>query len=220
LSIEIPKIDCVFQSIFALGLRDVELSKQDSLNVNTYGKTGVSKGEVIGYIKNAFQLPRTTKVTQKDISITDHDDSRYEFYYDEDGIPHNFYLDGSLRTDEKNDITNTFFNRRMENGYATTISIKFSGKRDFSHRIVVYKHDNQIYFFDPQRKNYGEHSVHNGNQVYFVNSGGKNIVYISTNLYDLVPRGFILTGVSYIAITNLSSPKPLVNTACPISYIG
>ena len=109
----------------------------------------------------------------------------------------------------------------MKNGYATAITIKFSSKGGgYTHKIVLYKHNNQIYFFDPQRKHYGENSVNDRDQVYFVNTNGKRIVYISTNLYDLLPRGFVLTGVTYIAITNLSSPKPLVDTTCPIRYIG
>jgi hypothetical protein len=220
LSIEIPRIDCVFQSIFSLGLRDVNLSKQDSLNVNAYGRGGVPSYELIKYIKNAFNLTPRSVVTTKDISIADDDDN--DEHYNEDGVyDYNLFLDETLSQDDKNDKITTFFNHRIKNGYATTIAIKILGRSvEYGHRIVLYKHDNQIYFFDPQRKKYGEYVVHDRNQVYYVNTEGERVVYISTNLYDLIPRGMVLTNVNYIAITNLSSPKPLVDTSCPLLHRG
>ena len=77
-----------------------------------------------------------------------------------------------------------------------------------------------IYTFLTHKKEYGGYKVHDRNQVYFVNTTGERVVYISTNLYDLLDKNIVLMSVSYIAITNLTSPKPLVDTSCPIPYIG
>ena len=60
-----PRVDCVFQSIFSLGLRDVNIVKQDSLNVNTHGRKGVNKDEVILFIKTAFALSPEEDVTEE-----------------------------------------------------------------------------------------------------------------------------------------------------------
>jgi hypothetical protein len=57
-----PLIDCVFQSIFSLGLRNVSVAKRDSMSVNNFGKSGVEMGELKKYIKSAFNLVNGEKI--------------------------------------------------------------------------------------------------------------------------------------------------------------
>jgi hypothetical protein len=233
------KKDCVIQSIFALGIRDVELSKQSSFDANTYGESGVTHFELNNYIRNAFDLPETTSVTAKYIDILDDDDDdEFEHYnyantddkyvddYDPNG--YNFYMDDKLTPEEKNDKTVTFFDRRLKNGYATTIGVSLSRKggdktQSSGHRIVVYKHNNQIHFFDPQQKLQGLTLERDGDTMYVNNPNGKGgvvrNVYNSRNLYDLISERVDINGVTYICIRNLQKPKPLVNTSCDLPYM-
>ena len=183
-----PRVDCVFQSLFSLGLRDVELVKRDSLNVNTHGRKGVNKDEVILFIKTAFALSPEEDVTE-------------EFMVLGNETPK------LIREKPKlNDKIVKLFNKNLKNGYATTIAIamRMSNGVTGGHNIVVYKYDNQIYFFNPQGK-----STYNPSRV--VNS---------TNIYDLFNPTTWIMGLSYFEISNLKSPKPLVNTSCPMRYVG
>jgi hypothetical protein len=105
-----------------------------------------------------------------------------------------------------NDKIVRLFNKKLKDGYATKISVLMvmSNGSEGGHAIIVYKYDNQIYFFNPQGK-----LVHNPSRV--VNS---------TNIYDLFNSSTWLEGLSYYVISNLKSPKPLVNTSCPLRYMG
>ena len=181
-----PRVDCVFQSIFSLGLRDVDLVKQDSLNVNTHGRMGVDKDEVVLFIKTAFALSPEEDITDE-IMVLGYETPKL------------------IREKPKlNNKIVKLFNKKLKDGYATTIAIaiKMSNGVTGGHNIVVYKHDNQIYFFNPQ-------GTYNPSRV--VNS---------TNIYDLFNPTTWIMGLSYFEISNLKSPKPLVNTSCPMRYVG
>jgi hypothetical protein len=232
------KKDCAIQSMFSLGLQDVELSKQCSSDINMYGEEGVTRQAINDYIKRAFGLSSKTQVMRKSIDMRDvtydgdEDEGNYDvnyYHYKHDGTDpsiegYNFYLDTKLSTEQKNDKTVEFFHRKLKNGYATTISIMFLSSRgnEFGHRLVVYNHDDKIYFFDPQQKLSGLPVEYNAyeNKYYVVKPNGKLKAYISQNLYDLIPSTSSLDSVYCIIIRNLlEETKPLIKTDMLIGYV-
>jgi hypothetical protein len=232
------KIDCAIQSIFALGVRDVEISKQSSFDSNTYGKSGVTDFEVIKYIINAFNLK--VPIIIKRIDILDDDDiGEHEYYNYADSADgevadpredqYNFYLDDKLSYEEKNDKTVTFFDRRLKNGYATTIGMILSrrgGDRTSfgGHRIVAYKHDDQIYFFDPQQKYKGLPVHRDGDDLFVDRLTSEGVVerrvFNSPDIYKLISNRVDINSVTCMCIRNLPNPLPLVNTSCNLPYIS
>ena len=49
-------LDCVYQSLFSLGLRDAEKSKKESHYINKFGKSGVMYPELGKFIGNTFGI--------------------------------------------------------------------------------------------------------------------------------------------------------------------
>ena len=232
------KKDCAIQSMFSLGLQDVELSKQCSSDINMNGKEGITRQTINDYIKSAFGLSSETQVMRKRIDMRDvtydgdDEDGNYDvdyYHYKHNGTEpsiegYNFYLDENLTPEQKNGKTVEFFDRKLKNGYATTISIMFSSSRgnEFGHRLVVYKHKNNIYFFDPQQKLSGLPVKYNASKKKYcvVNPNGEHTVYISQNLYDLIPSRSSLDSVYCIIIRNLpEETKPLIKTDMPFDYV-
>jgi hypothetical protein len=175
-----PKIDCLFQSIFSLGLHDIKVSKKHSSQVNKYGKIGVQSDEVKLFIKDAFDLK---------------DDEHVEFRVNKmrDNVKH---VNRTLKV-INNKIHRIFYDH-LKNGYATVLYVErmYDHGRIGGHYIVMYKYDNQLYFFDPQKKS---------NKT-------------STNIHEVL--GSKSGNIGYFIIDNLKSPKPLMNTTCPIKYTG
>ena len=129
-------IDCLFQSLFSLGLRNVKMSKNDSMNINLSGKFGVTTIETAKYIHTAFGLSPHEVVEYNAVKLNKND---------------------NISTPKIiNKKITKFFNTYLENGYATIIFIKYkplSSDLSLAHAIVVYKYENNILFFDPQSKN-------------------------------------------------------------------
>jgi hypothetical protein len=181
-----PKIDCLLQSIFSLGLQDIKVSKKQSSQVNKYGKNGVQSDEVELFIKDAFDLK---------------DDELVKFKVNKmrDNVKH---VNRTLQV-INNKIHRIFYNH-LKNGYATVLYVEriYNDGRISGHYIVMYKYDNQLYFFDPQKKS------------------NKNVngVFTSTNIHEVL--GSKSGNIGYFMIDNLKSPKPLMNTTCPIKYTG
>jgi len=180
-------INCLFQSLFSLGLRNVKMSKHDSVNVNRHGKEGVSTLETAKYIHNAFDLTPQEVVDYKSVDIR----------YNKDGNPNT-----SKSIDKK---IEKFFNKNLENGYATIIFIKYipqSLNTPLAHAFIVYKYEDEIYFFDPSSK-----GVRSQNNVY------------TKRITDVIDANVnIITHYFYCRIRNLKTPKPLINNYCPITY--
>lgn len=182
-----PQIDCFFQSIFSLGLRDVKIAKKDSMNINVYGKSGVRTDEIQSFIKNAFNLSLYEVV---------------EFT--------NIHLDKYVIEQKKgmkfiNRTISKFLDGKLKEGYASVIFVErfYDVGRRGGHYIIVYKHSNKIYYFDPQKKS---------------KSIKIDDVFNSTDIYKVLDSGIISIG--YFTIDNLKSPMPLVDTSCPIKYVG
>lgn len=181
-----PKIDCFFQTIFSLGLRDIKISKKSSTQVNKHGKVGVNVNEVKLFIKNAFGLSEDETVS---FFINKMSDSKKHKKRSSEFI--------SKKIRDKFDV-------KLKDGYATILYVQRLHENDTvgGHFMIIYKYNNQIYFFDPQKKT----------------KKNVNGIFNSTNIRDvLIDRS---GDIGYFTIDNLKSPKPLVNTTCPINYIG
>jgi uncharacterized protein YjbI with pentapeptide repeats len=121
--LHIKKIDCVFQTLFSLGLRDIHTAKHES---NVINKLGFYKKKIIGvqalqlesYVQQIFGLEKeNTKVIHiESFSI----------------IRMNEYLSTKL----------------LENTCTILLFTYKNGK--FGHCVTAFKHNNQIYIFDPQ----------------------------------------------------------------------
>jgi hypothetical protein len=122
-NLHIKKIDCVFQTLFSLGLRDIHTAKHES---NVINKLGFYKKKIIGvqalqlesYIQQIFGLEKeNTKVIHiESFSI----------------IKMNEYLSTKL----------------LENTCTILLFTYKNGK--FGHCVTAFKHNNKIYIFDPQ----------------------------------------------------------------------
>ena len=131
-----PRIDCVYQSLFSLGLRPCELSKKDSKLCNIYGKSGVLHKNIQYYLSNIFGLQKND-IIYKFINIHSIDSADSFVYYDPD-----------------EDVGLKHIQNELQNNFATIIILNFSNnKRKIitTHAIIMYKYKNKIYFFDPQR---------------------------------------------------------------------
>ena len=179
-----PSSDCFFQTLFSLGMRDVKIAKQESSKANTTS-IGPNVGEMIKFIKNAFNLSKREKVIHRRIELTNETIK--------------------LNTDriKINNKIVKIIEPKIKDGYAAPIFIdryyKKTGRHD-GHSMVAYKHNNKLYFFDPQK------------HVSYVTVG--NIV-TSTNLFEVAGTDIIRFG--YYTVSNLEHPKPLMDTTCKIN---
>jgi len=120
--LHVKKIDCVFQTLFSLGLREIHTAKHES---NVINKLGFYKKKLIGvqalqlesYVQQIFGLNKeNTKVINVTFSI----------------IQMNNYLSTKL----------------LEN--TCTILLFTYNNGEFGHCVTAFKHNNKIYIFDPQ----------------------------------------------------------------------
>lgn len=128
-----PKIDCFFQTLFSLGLRNLSLLKKDSENVNIYGKQGVKPAKAAKFIACSFGLENSDVV----------------------GFERGFAYN--------NETTKTIISERMDtwlvNNHATILCLGFLEKDeknndvdDVKHYIIAYKYNDEVFYFDPQKQ--------------------------------------------------------------------
>ena len=147
-----PRIDCVYQSLFSLGLRPCELSKKDSKLCNLYGKSGVTHKNIQYYLCDIFGL-ENNDIMYKFVNI--HSDESY----DDD-----LYDDSYIYYDPDDDATLKHVQNELQNNFATIIILNFSNNKGvilITHAIIMYKYKNKIYFFDPQRHGINNSHVNN-----------------------------------------------------------
>jgi hypothetical protein len=125
---DMPRLDCLYQSLFALGIRDTRTSKKEAADVNKHGKIGVTNNEVEKFIKNAFGLKEGQVATIFDtIPFTDF-----------------------------NSYIREFFQPNLKNGCATVFLIHVLEKKmSYFHYIICFRNgenEEDIFFFDPQKK--------------------------------------------------------------------
>jgi len=180
-----PSSDCFFQTLFSLGMRDVKIAKQESIKANTTS-SGPNIGEMMMFIKNAFNLSKQERVSRRFINLTNET--------------------MKVNTD-RNKINNKIvkiIDPKIKNGYAAPIFIeryfKKTGGR-YGHSMVAYKHNDKLYFFDPQK------------HFSYVTKGN---IFTSTDLFEV--SGSDITQFGYYTVSNLEHPKPLMDTTCKITF--
>jgi hypothetical protein len=115
--------DCFFQSVYSLGLRDLDLAKSNSKEIELHGVEGVDTGDVEKYIKESFGL-KTSVGNGWKIAKNEN--------WDEEGLIQEleFWL-----SDLKDNCATLLFLKLRDGG---------------GHFIVAYKYNNVVYYFDPQ----------------------------------------------------------------------
>jgi len=128
-----PRVDCFFQSVFALGLRSSRLAKKNAEGVNTEGK-GVQYREMAKYLASSFGIPHELV----DVKVSK--EIRNE--------------KGLYDRKQANILIKEFFNNYLENNHATIFGIDYPKGGDLadSHVLVAYKNKGTLFFFDPQQK--------------------------------------------------------------------
>jgi hypothetical protein len=169
---EDPKMDCFIQSLFSLGLRNVDVAKKEVVGINQNATIGVSFENAEKYIADSFSIPRT------DVN------SRYILTTKESGV------------DPKKSI-GSFLDYYLLNNYATIlILIIHRGEEEWGHYIVAYKHKDKVYFFDPQAKGFEKYRfIHSTNintlMKHYVKGDPKIVEYgyfsLSTNVVKSMP---------------------------------
>jgi len=177
-----PLIDCFFQSLFTLGLREVSLAKKDAKKINKRGKDGVLFTEGAQYLASTFGIP---KELVKYVSV-----------------PFPTYNNKHATTS-----INQFMTNHLENNHATILTLQFDkyGKRVFSHYMVVYKHKNKIFYFDPQNK-----TDVPDNRI--LSKTLANIIKYTGNTF--------ISRFGYYSVSGLDDPIQMINVRCPIKYVG
>ena len=183
-----PMFDCVVQTLFSLGLRDVNLAKQNSKTINNKKVSFMRPSKIKKYISEAFDI-------------------------DQKNIVFNF------KSVKSYNEVDEFFYENLENNYASYCSISFKKKGEVSkdkvvssHALVVYKKNNILHYFDPQRKsrktgtNFLEYSL---SIMYELDEYGEK----DTNMNDI-------SKLRWFQIVDLKEKKPLVRNDCIIDENG
>lgn len=130
------KLDCFFQSLFSLGLRNVKDAKKDSRIINTtlgLGK-GVSGSSTEDYLANVFGLrPGQVEHVIEEIPI--------------DANGNYSHAEGITKIYRK-------LIPGLKENHATIIGLTFYNgtKLSHGHALIAYKYNKQLFFFNPQRK--------------------------------------------------------------------
>ena len=144
------------------------------------------RSEMMMFIKNALNLSKQERVSRRFINLT------------------NETMNLNMDRNKINNKIVKIIDPKIKDGYAAPIFIdryyKKTGRRD-GHSMVAYKHNNKLYFFDPQK------------HVSYVTKG--NIV-TSTDLFEVAGTDIIRFG--YYTVSNLEHPKPLMDTTCKINF--
>jgi hypothetical protein len=177
-----PPIDCFFQSLFTLGLREVSLAKKDAKEINKKGKDGVLFSEGAKYLSSTFGIP---KEFVKYVPVT------FPSYNNKHATTH---------------ITQ-FMDNYLENNHATILAIHLDkyGKSVVSHYMIVYKHKNKVFYFDPQRKgDLPDNKVLSKTLSHIIKYTGNTLI----------------AGFGYYTVAGLDDPIQMINVSCPIQYVG
>jgi len=129
-----PKIDCFYQSLFSIGLRDVNKAKMDSVEVDEKGERGVRVTDQKEYLAKVFGLR----------------DGQIEYVNSGEIRDSNGLFTKRLGLERIRDV----LKRKLKDNHTTPLALFFYkyGKATFGHTIIAYKYRGTIYFFDPQQK--------------------------------------------------------------------
>uniref|UniRef100_A0A6C0BAI6 Uncharacterized protein n=1 Tax=viral metagenome TaxID=1070528 RepID=A0A6C0BAI6_9ZZZZ len=154
-----PRIDCFYQSLFAVGLREVERAKIDAADVNEKGKLGVYNDDIKKYLMAVFHLTKTEIINVQSKPIVN-----------SKGLPDN--------KEAKKRINETF-EEKLKDNHATIFTISFEkyGKELYGHAMVAYKYKNKVYYFDPQKKGIeDEKKIRSRTLSHIIKYSGNNMI--------------------------------------------
>lgn len=114
--------DCFFQSVYSIGLRDLNLAKLNSENIELNGIEGVDTKDVENYIKETFDLKGSVQ-----------------------GWFRNFE-----KSNWSQDVTIEVLEEWLQDLNDNCATLLFLQLNDGGHFIIAYKYKNIIYYFDPQ----------------------------------------------------------------------
>lgn len=128
------QIDCLYQSLFSIGLREVNKAKMDSVEINEKGKSGVGRTAQKEYLKQMFGL------RENQIHYNRTEDQRTS--------------GGSISTKMTIKLLQDLCKRKLKDNHTTVIIVRFYKNERFTHghAIIAYKYKGIVYFFDPQQK--------------------------------------------------------------------
>jgi len=128
------QIDCLYQSLFSIGLREVNKAKMDSVEINEKGKKGVGRTAQKEYLKQMFGL------RENQIHYNRTEEQRTS--------------GGSISTKMTIKLLQDLCKRKLKDNHTTIIIVRFYKRERFSHghAIIAYKYKGIVYFFDPQQK--------------------------------------------------------------------
>jgi hypothetical protein len=178
-----PQVDCFFQTMFSLGLRNTRLAKKNSVEVNTTKEvTGVLYEEMRKYLASSFGIPHELV---EHLAMT-------TSLQNERGLPDNKVAIAYIKN---------FFNKYLKNNYCTIFGVDFA-RWNGSHVMVVYKHKNTVFFFDPQVK-----GIHDDKKV------------ISKTLAHLAKyTRKVISALRFFTVKDLDEPVQILDTSCPVQY--
>jgi len=154
-----PRIDCFYQSLFSLGLREVERAKIDAADVNNKGTLGVYNNDIKKYLMAVFHLTKTEIINVQSKPILN-----------SKGLPDN--------KEAKKRINETF-EEKLKDNHATIFTISFEkyGKELYGHAMVAYKYKNKVYYFDPQKKGIeDEKKIRSRTLSHIIKYSGNNMI--------------------------------------------
>lgn len=158
--------DCFINTLFALGLRDIDKLHMDINNIHTlHPSYGITTNNICRYLETSFGIP-IYSVTVNNIFDSNHNTVCKKI--------HNEYSNG------------------IKNHYATIVFLYKYNKNTMKlagHVIIVFKHNDEIWFFDPQ----------------------SNILTETINV--MYSSNIILLGYSSFMAHNITSPKQLLKTS-------
>jgi hypothetical protein len=136
-----PNLDCVYQALFSLGLREVKQAKKEAAYVNKFGKRGVMLSELKKYISTTFGIDaeRVRSKVFRDMPETNVTNFLYETLND-------------------NHATILFLNFE-----------DYTGVTQYVHCIIAYRYNYDIIYFNPQGRGLDrEHKVQSMNLLHLV----------------------------------------------------
>jgi len=135
--------DCVLQSFFAIGMRNISaLYKDVDKIVKNSPKNGVTVGNITEYMATSFGLNK---------NMVSYSNITYKKDPDTDISPSNTYEYILSKYRPLYEKVTSIYHKHIHPYHATTMTIMFlQNYVVWHHNIVVFKHNNEIIFFDPQ----------------------------------------------------------------------
>jgi hypothetical protein len=162
--------ECFIQTLFSLGLRDVKEGKKDVVKLQKKKFRGVKFVEAAKYFETSFGL-RPGQIQYNELPF------------------------------EYAGLMDDFFENLLENNCATIFSLiyRMNDSTIFGHFMIVYKLNDELFFFDPQ-----------------LNVHYENLSHVQYTFE--VERDQEILFYGYFETNNITQPIELKNNSCPINF--